>query len=194
MMARTGRRPGDSDTRASILVAARTAFGERGFDQSTIRGIAEVAAVDPALIHHYFGTKADLYAAAIEIPLSPSVVTAAVMADGIDQAGANLARAFFSIWEDPLGREPLLGMLRGAITGNDAGVQSFRQFIGAVLITAIAEHVDAPDSTLRVELAASHLVGIAVIRYVIQLEPLSSTPVDDIVAMVAPRLQSYLTG
>ena len=71
-MARTGRRPGNPDTRQAILAAARTAFAERGFDGASIRHIAAAAGVDPALVHHYFGTKDQLFLAAMQAPIDPA--------------------------------------------------------------------------------------------------------------------------
>ncbi len=193
-MVRRGRRPGDADTRATILAAARATFSERGYDNATIRAIAEAADVDPSLVHHYFGPKADLYAAAIAVPISPTAMTEGIMSAGIDQAGSRVARTFFTVWENPAARSPLLAMIRGAMTGNDAGVDAFRQFLRGALLSTIASEMDGPDRDVRVELAASHLVGVAMLRYVIELEPLASAPIDEVIALISPRLQSYLTG
>ncbi len=69
-----GRRPGNpAITRQSILEAARATFARAGYERATIRAIASAAAVDPALVHHYFGTKEELFVAAHEIPISPAV-------------------------------------------------------------------------------------------------------------------------
>ena len=71
-MARTGRRKGNPGTREAILAAARDAFAERGYDKATIRQIAAGAVVDPALVHHYFGTKEQLFLATVEAPFDPT--------------------------------------------------------------------------------------------------------------------------
>ena len=71
-MARTGRRPGVSGTREAILDAARRAFAEQGYQHATIRGVADLAGVDPALVHHYFGTKQGLFVAAMQLPVTRS--------------------------------------------------------------------------------------------------------------------------
>lgn len=192
-MARTGRRPGDTDTREEILAAARTAFGEVGYDRATIRQIASAAGVDPALVHHYFGPKADLYAAAIDMPISPRDVADAIVGDGIEEAGERLTRLFFSVWERSEAREPLLAMMRGALGGSTQGVTAFRQFIEHELLARVAPHIDAPDRKLRMTAAASHLVGVAIARYVIGIEPIASADPEDLVMLIAPRVQSYLT-
>ncbi len=191
-MPRTGRRPGDPDTRKQILSAARATFGEVGYDGATIRQIASTAGVDPALVHHYFGPKADLYAEAIDVPVSPREVAEAIVGGGIESAGERITRLFFSIWDRPEAREPLLAMIRGALGGNVQGTQVFRRFIEHELLARVAPLIDAPDRDLRMSTAAAHLVGVAIARYVIGIEPIASASQDDLVALIAPRIQSYL--
>ena len=177
-----------------ILRAARAAFGSVGFSRATIRLIASDAGVDPALVHHYFGTKADLYAATIELPASPSQLAGAITSVDRSQLGEAIAHAFFGIWDDEHARAPLLAMLRGAITGHDAGLVAFREFLTDTLLGVLVPLVTFDDARLRVTLAASQLIGVAVIRYIVGLEPLASASKDEIIAMVAPRLQTYITG
>lgn len=193
-MARTGRRSGDSDTREEILAAARTAFGEVGYDRATIRAIAAAAGVDPALVHHYFRTKEDLYAAAIRMPISPAAVSDTVLGGDLTELGERMATLFFSVWEQPEGREPLLAMLRGAMTGNDAGVDAFREFASRALLGRLVVAIDRPDARLRTQLALGQLLGVAMLRYVIRMDPVASAPTEEVVAMVAPVLQHHLVG
>src|SRR5918912_3213202 len=96
-----GRRPGAPDTRATILDAARALFAERGFAGTTIRGVASAAGVDAALVHHYFGTKDDLFLAAMELPVDPRRVLAPALTGDVGAAGERLLRAFLSMWDDP---------------------------------------------------------------------------------------------
>lgn len=190
-MARTGRRPGAADTREQILAAARTAFGEVGYDGATIRQIASTAGVDPALVHHYFGPKADLYTAAIDLPISPREVAHAVAGGEIEEAGERITRLFLSIWERPEAREPLLAMIRGALGGSSEGVKAFRQFIEHELVARVAPLIDSPDRELRMTAAAAHLVGVAIARYVIGVEPIASASPEELVELISPRIQSY---
>jgi AcrR family transcriptional regulator len=191
-MARPGRRPGDTNTREEILVAARTAFGELGFDRATIRAIADAAGVDPALVHHYFGTKADLYAAAIAVPLAPSKLIPELFAGDPSELGKRITAMFFFVWENPESREPLLAMLRGAFGGNEQGTVGFRQFILHGLLGRVMETMTGSDIELRVELAMSQLVGVAVLRYVVRVEPLASADVSGLIDRLAPRIQSLI--
>lgn len=186
----------DADTgpgaRERILEAARTEFAERGYDKTSVRGIAKAAGVDPALVHHYFGTKDEVFGAAIEVSFEPALVVPALLTGGTDGIGERLARYFISVWEDPVSRAPLLAIVRSALT-NDAAAALLRKFVLRRLLERIGVELDVPDPTLRAELAASHMVGIALLRYVIKAEPLASVDTEEIVRLVSPTLQRYLT-
>jgi len=99
---RSGRRGGDSGTREAILAAARARFGDLGYDRTTIRGIAADAGVDPALVHHFYGTKESLFAAAMRLPLNPGDVVDAVLKAAPDdqgqELGEHLMRTLLGIW------------------------------------------------------------------------------------------------
>jgi AcrR family transcriptional regulator len=190
--ARSGRRPGGEDTRGAILEAARAAFATAGYQAATIRAIAAEAGVDPALVHHYFGTKEDLFGMVMELPLRPSQAAEMIMAQGIENAGSNLARLFFSIWESPATRDTLLAMLRGAFT-TEQGAETLKDFFEAALLERVADQVDGPDAKLRVSLAASHLIGVAVLRYVIGFEELIRPTPEELAERVGGRIQAYFT-
>ena len=110
-----GRRPGGPDTRGAILAAARESFAHKGFAGTTIRAVAASAGVDAALVHHYFGSKDDLFLAALEIPVDPRQVVPMVFAEGVDGAGERLLRVFVSVWEDPEARLPLIALVRASL-------------------------------------------------------------------------------
>ncbi|MER7827821.1 TetR family transcriptional regulator [Streptomyces sp. NPDC096097] len=179
-------------TQERIRLAAREVFAERGYDKTSVRGIAKVAGVDPALVHHYFGSKDDLFAAAIEVSIEPALVVPAIIGEGPDGIGERLARYFLGIWENPVTRVPLLAVIRSALT-HEAAAKVLRQLVLRRLLERVAADLDVPDPTFRAELAASHMVGIAILRYVVQVEPLASADPEKIVALVAPTLQRYLT-
>ncbi|MEV7563400.1 TetR/AcrR family transcriptional regulator [Streptomyces sp. NPDC089795] len=179
-------------TQERIRLAAREVFAERGYDKTSVRGIAKVAGVDPALVHHYFGSKDDLFAAAIEVSIEPALVVPAVIGEGPDGIGERLARYFLGIWENPVTRVPLLAVIRSALT-HEAAAKVLRELVLRRLLARVAADLDVPDPTFRAELAASHMVGIAILRYVVQVEPLASADPEKIVALVAPTLQRYLT-
>ena len=98
---RRGRRPGSPDTRAAILAEARTRFAAQGYAGTSVRAVAAAAGVDAALVHHYFGTKDDLFLAALELPVDPRRLVAPVVAGGPAGAAERFLDVFLSAWDDP---------------------------------------------------------------------------------------------
>ncbi|MEU6348338.1 TetR family transcriptional regulator [Streptomyces sp. NPDC047072] len=180
-------------TRDAILAAARAEFSERGYDKTSVRGIAKAAGVDSALVHHYFGTKEQVFAAAIEVAFAPALNAPEALADGpLDGVGERLTRFIFGIWENPTTRAPLLAIVRSAVN-NETAAAVFRRLVASQLLRRVAAQVDLPDAELRAELAAAQLVGTAMLRYVIKVEPLASADPEVIIARVAPVVQGHLT-
>lgn len=179
-------------TQERIRLAARSEFAARGYDKTSVRGIAKAAGVDPALVHHYFGSKDDLFAAAIELTMEPALVVPQIIGGGPDGIGERLARYFLGIWENPASRTPLLAVIRSALT-HEAAAAVLRRLILRRVLERVAADLNVPDPTFRAELAASHMIGIAILRYVVQVEPLASADPEKIIALVAPTLQRYLT-
>ncbi|WP_033346072.1 TetR/AcrR family transcriptional regulator [Catenuloplanes japonicus] len=194
MAGRSGRRPGNPDTREAILGAARSAFAERGFDKASIRAIASAAEVDPALVHHYFGTKDQLFLAAMEAPIDPAQLLPDVLAGGLDGVGERMIRMILRVWDGPAGKAGV-ALIRSAVT-NDWTARLFREFITTqVLRRAMTElKVDPEEAPLRSGLIASQIGGLIMMRYVIRLEPLASTSPEAIAAAMGPTVQRYLTG
>ncbi|MEU5042794.1 TetR/AcrR family transcriptional regulator [Streptomyces griseorubiginosus] len=181
-------------TRDRILVAAREEFSERGYEKTSVRGIAKAAGVDSALVHHYFGTKEQVFAASIEVAFAPALNASDTVAEGpLDGVGERLTRFIFGIWENPTTRTPLLAIVRSAVN-NETAAAVFRRLVASQLLRRIASQVDAPDAELRAELAAAQLIGTAMLRYVIKVEPLASADPEQIIARVAPVVQGHLTG
>ncbi|MEU5438875.1 TetR family transcriptional regulator [Streptomyces sp. NPDC020719] len=180
--------------RERILEAARAEFAQRGYDKTSVRGIAKAAGVDAALVHHYFGTKDEVFEAAVEMTLEPVQLVPLVLGaeDDIDGVGERLARYFIGVWENPATRAQLLAVFRSALT-HEAAAKVLRAFVLRRVLERVAADLKVPDARLRAELAASQMVGIAVLRYVIKVEPLASADPEEIVRMVAPTLQRYLT-
>jgi AcrR family transcriptional regulator len=192
-MARTGRRPGASGTREAILDAARRAFAEQGYQHATIRKVAELAGVDPALVHHYFGTKQALFVAAVQLPVNPIEQLTNVLADDPTEIGRRLVEVFLTVWDRAADRSPLLALVRSAM-GDEAAAAMLREFITEEVLGRIARQLGSPDARLRATLVGSQLIGLLMARYIIKVEPLASTPAAQVAAAVGPTLQRYLTG
>ena len=187
-----GRRPGAPATRAEVLAAARASFAEKGFRGTTIRAVAAAAGVDPALVHHYFGTKDDLFLAALEMPVDPRELLAPVMAQGPDGAGERLLRTFLSVWDDPEIQVRLLAVVR-SVLDEDGATLLKEGFIPVVVGPILAQLVkDRPE--VRIPLVTSQVTGLIVTRYMLALPPMAEMPADAVVARIGPVLQHYLTG
>lgn len=198
---RSGRRGGDSGTKEAILAAACTRFGDYGYDGATIRGIAADAGVDAALVHHFFGTKERLFAAAMQLPVVPSELVAAALAAGAREPGASLGeimlRTVLGAWDVAETRATFLGLLRSAMT-SDQAAGMMREFATETILGRIAE-VAAPgppgtDGQFRAALVASQVLGLALARYVLEIEPIAHARADDLAAAIGPTLERYLTG
>lgn len=190
---RSGRRPGETATRDDILVAARDAFGERGYDGATVRDVAERAGVDPALLYHYFGSKQQLFVAAMEIPYDWRVVLPAILAGPPEQLGERLVRLLLSYWEDP-GINPLfVGMVRSAAT-DPLAADMVRRLLAEGPFMMLARAIGTPDAEMRAMLVASHVMGVALLRYILRIEPMASAPPDALATLVGATVQRYLTA
>ena len=192
MKARRGRRIAGGDTRAEILVVARAMFGESGYTSTTLRGVALRAGVDPALILHHFGSKEALFRNAMHITFDPAAIAAIISNRGGGSPGERICLYFLELWEDDATREPLLAMLRSALT-HDAAAELLREFLSEALVLRVAMVLDAADAPLRATLVGSQLVGLAMARYLLRIEPLASADPATVVAWIAPTLDRYLT-
>ncbi len=193
-MTNRGRRRAGGDTRADILSAARSLFAGSGYAATTLRAVAHKAGVDPALILHHFGSKEALFRSAMHVPIDPAAI-AAIIGDGDRGAlGEQLCAYFLALWEDEATREPLAAMLRSALT-HEAAAESLRAFVTEALVgRRLARLLDKPDAALRATLMGSQLVGLAIARYLVRIEPLASADAATVAAWVAPTLERYLSA
>jgi AcrR family transcriptional regulator len=197
---RTGRRAGESGTREAILESARRQFSEHGYDAATIRAIAAGAGVDPALVHHFYGTKEGLFAAAMQLPFIPSEVITAALADGARPPGVGVGEHMVSsalaIWESPGVRDAFRGLLRSAVTSEQAAA-ILREFISEAILTPLARMADeagAGHAAFRASMVGSKMMGLAMTRYVLQFGPVATASPAELSAAIGPALDRYLTG
>ncbi|NUP28607.1 MAG: TetR/AcrR family transcriptional regulator [Nocardia sp.] len=190
---RSGRRPGQSGTRAAILAAARERFAKVGFDKTSIRAVAAAAEVDPALVHHYFGTKQQLFAAVVELPVDPEVVLRQVDAVPLERLGETMVAAVVGLWDSPAGTGAV-ALVRSMVANGDTSLA--RDFLLSVVLERVRRRIatDTDDGRLRVALAASQMAGLVISRKILDLRPVSGLPLPQLVAAVGPAVQRYLTG
>lgn len=229
---RTGRRGGDSGTREAILAAARKQFGDHGYDGATIRGIAAGAGVDAALVHHFYGSKEQLFAAAMRLPVHPGELIAAALAPGAREPGRplgeHLLRTVLGAWDIAEVRATFLGLLRSAVTSEQAAAM-MREFVTQAILSRLAGAAGpspagaspagagpagagpagagagaagrgaggeqgGADPDFRAALVASQVLGLALVRYVLELRPLATAGTEELAAAIGPTLERYLTG
>lgn len=172
---------------------ARESFATRGYDATTLRGVAREAGVDPALLHHYFKGKHDLFLQAMDVPFDPGELVSTVFSGDPEGMGERLVRAFLHLWEQPATQTRLIGFVR-AMTASESAAAMLREAFTTILFERAAANLSAPDVRLRLNAVASQLVGLAIARYIVRFEPLASADVDELVRLVGPNLQRYLTG
>jgi AcrR family transcriptional regulator len=188
---RTGRRAGNSGTRDAILDAATTLFAERGYEGASMRRIAAAAAVDPALIRHFFGDKDTLFATVIADRTIIFQRLAASLPGDPSQIGTRVADAYLRLWEEPKTRSILMAIVRSATISENAA-----QMLRDALADTIRDHVGEPDERQAqlLALAGSQLFGLAVARHIVKVPAITQLALDDLVGQVAPTIQRYLSA
>jgi AcrR family transcriptional regulator len=189
-----GRRPlGSPDARKAVLDAARELFAERGYERTTMRAVGARAGVDPALIYHYFGDKAGLLSAVIEIPADLAAALPGV-AGQAGRTGKELVTRVLSLLEErPEIRERMLATLRTALS-HDHAAQLLRDRLGSLLLAAFGDTLASDRRALRTALIASQIGGLMLARYIIKVPGAATASPDDLVQAVGPVIEHYLTG
>lgn len=188
-----GRRPGDSGTREAILDAARELFAEVGYDRASMRAVAARAGVDPALIHHYFGTKDRLLASALQLPVDPEVLLAGV-ADHPERAGAEIVRRGLMLWDgNPEARDRMVGLMRAALS-HDQAAAAMRDLLAGSVLATLELVVRDETAPLRAGLIGTQLGGLMLGRYVLRIPAVAGASAESLVAAVGPAIQHYVTG
>jgi len=185
---RRGRRFGESGSRQAILEAARARFAKDGYAATTIRKIA-------ALVMQFFRSKEELFAAVMSISSSTLSRIANAFDGPMHMLGERITRAFLDLWEGPpQDSEPLLAMLRAAISNEHASAQ-LRAFFQSRLLDVIGPKLgNDSDATTRAGFASAMLVGVIVGRRIVQVPALAKEDQASVVRLVGPSIQAILTG
>jgi AcrR family transcriptional regulator len=190
---RRGRRQGEPVSREAVLAAARKRFADDGYEKTTLRAIAHDAHVDPSMVLYLFGSKADLFREALRLIVDPELLVAA-MNGGEGDIGTRLVAQYLRIWESPETAPSMAAMLASATSNGDAN-EAFRSFMREYVLTAVSGVIGGDErARLRAMLAATNLVGTALLRYVIKVPPLATLPAEDVVRLIAPTVTRYLTA
>ena len=132
-----------------------------------MRAIAAEAGVDPALVHHYFGTKDDLFMAALQLPGRPARAARAG-----DRGRAPTTRRsgccaiFLGVWDDPdepARRSSACSAACSTRRGSGCSAQGFVPVVLGPVGQALG--IDHPER--RMPLVASQMIGLIMCRYVL---------------------------
>ncbi|MBY0290514.1 MAG: TetR/AcrR family transcriptional regulator [Mycobacteriaceae bacterium] len=193
---RRGRRQGDPVSREAVLAAAKARFATEGYEKTTLRSIADDAHVDPSMVLYLFGSKAELFRESLRLLLDPDLLVAALRGTTDDEPdiGTRMVRTYLRIWEAPESGPTMVVMLQSATSNPDAH-EAFRSFMQNYVLTAVSGVLGGDEQArLRATLAASQLVGTAVLRYVMKVPPLATLSGDELVRVIAPTVTRYLTA
>ncbi len=193
---RRGRRRGEPVSRDVVLAAAKQRFATEGYEKTTLRSIARDAHVDPSMVLYLFGSKAELFRESLRLIVDPDVLVAALTGrdDPDGDVGTRMVRTYLRIWESPETGASMVAMLQSATSNSDAH-EAFRGFMQSYVLTAVSGALGGGEQArLRAMLAASHLVGVAMLRYVMNVAPLATLSAEEVVTIVAPAVTRYLTA
>ncbi|WP_082147562.1 TetR family transcriptional regulator [Mycobacterium nebraskense] len=191
---RRGRRQGEPVSKDVVLRAAKQRFAAQGYEKTTLRQVADDAHVDAAMVLYLFGSKAELFRESMRLVLDAGVLVAAMTDGPREDIGIRLVRAYLRIWEEPETGPTMVAMLHSAMLNSDA-YEAFRDFMRGYVMAAISGVLgEGPDTVLRANLAGTNLVGTALFRYVMRVGPLADLRTDEVVGLIAPSVQRYLTA
>jgi len=177
-------------TKAAILAAARSRFAEHGYERTTIRGVAAGAGIDASMVMRYFGSKEQLFEAALAIDLHlPDVRDVPP-----DRVPALFIRHFLDRWEGDPTDDALLVLLRSAVTNDQAAARMRDIFARQVAPAVAAALPPGPDAPARAALLSAQLLGLALTRYLLRLPPAQALTPDRIEELYAPALAAVLTS
>lgn len=188
-----GRRQGEPVSRDVVLASAKQHFAAHGYEKTTLRAIARDAHVDPSMVLYLFGSKADLFRESLRLLLDPEQLVEAMTAVEGD-LGTRLVRRYLQIWESPDTADSMIAMLQSATSNADANA-ALRAFLQTYVLTAVSGTIGGDEQArLRAMLAATNLVGTALLRYVMKVPPLADLAAEDVVALIGPTVNRYLTA
>ncbi|MGB5016184.1 MAG: TetR family transcriptional regulator [Candidatus Nanopelagicales bacterium] len=180
------------DVRDAVLDAARAAFHARGYARTSVKAVAAAAGVAPEVVSKYYQSKDKLFAAALRLPFDPATAIPQLVAPGLEGMGERLTRVTLETLGDPETRDDLIALARA---GNSTGkaVAGMKSLVEQDIVDRLAVIIGVPDARLRANLITSYLMGVAINRYVLRLDPLASMSEEDVIRLVSPTIQDWLT-
>jgi AcrR family transcriptional regulator len=189
---RPGRWRSGAESKQRVLRVARELFDQNGYSGTTVRAIATAAGVDPAMVFYFFGTKQGLFSAVIDMSGDVPPAIESIFAGGLDTIGERIVRTLVENL-DKSDRTPLVMLTRSAPTDPQSEAL-LREFIDREITDRLAALLDTPDAALRASMVNVQILGLAVARYIVHIEPIASSSIDELVTTFGPLVQHCLTG
>lgn len=186
----TGRRPGEATTREALLDAASRQFAEHGYDGASLRAIAADAGVDPGMVRHFFGGKNGLFLATLAAGDEIQTALSTAFLGPPAQVGRRAVGVVLTLWEQEPTATTLRALFRSAVASS-SGVPGFAEIMAPHVFTTLGATPD-PRVMRHVALAGTQMLGVAIGRYVLGLEPLVRMSHDEVIEAVAPAIQPHL--
>ncbi len=190
-MSAVGRRPGNADTRGEIVEAAKRVFADKGYDGTSLRGVAREAGVDPALVHHYFDGKAALFVAAMALPFDPRQVKE--HAAGPESSGSRTIEGFLTMWDHAEGTGSSFASCLSAMAASTNVADAVREFVNERVWSVLRRNEGETEALMRrrTAMVSSQLMGLAFARYILRVPPMSTASPKQIGRWVGPTLDRY---
>ena len=188
-----GRRPGHADTRGEIVDAAKRTFAAKGYDGASLRAVAREAGVDPALVHHYFDGKADLFVAAMSLPFDPRSVARHAPATSPGPIGARIIEGFLTMWDHAEGTGSSFASCVAGMAASPNVADAMREFVAERVWGTTSVEANEGDSPTRRALVSSQLMGLAFTRYVMRVPPISTATPAEIARWAGPTLDRFIS-
>jgi AcrR family transcriptional regulator len=201
--AAAGRRPGNVDTKGQIVDAAKRVFAAKGYDGASLRAVAREAEVDPALVHHYFDGKASLFVAAMALPFDPRHVPMhehpGAAGPGVgtgSSVGTVVITGFLSMWDHAEGTGSSFASCVAGMAASTDVADAMREFVAERIWEKSPVNEGESDDLTRQRraLVSSQLMGLAFIRYILRVPPVSTTTPEEIARWAGPTLDRYMVG
>ena len=158
-------------TAQRILDAARAEFGEHGFEAATIRRIAHRANVDPSLVMQHYGSKAALFAVAVQLREAGPGEIETHLHDVLDVRLTALP-------------PETKALVRSMLTAPEAAA-SMSAFLNE-RVANLSRAMGGDDAGLRAALIVSSILGLTIARHFLKLDAFTSSSDADIARVARP--------
>ncbi|MGY1869964.1 TetR/AcrR family transcriptional regulator [Nocardia gipuzkoensis] len=171
--------------------------GSPASDQRRVVAQAELGA---ALLDRYRVVQAqeDLIEAIVVLETAIRALADSPLAMGLDTpegVGAVLSfvEAALRMWDDPATAEVLRSIILAA-SHEPFAMERLRSVFSALVLQIVSASLPHDEAEVRANLVSTQIVGLAMTRYVWAIDRIAEIPSEQIIRLVAPTVQHYLTG